>query len=136
MVMSNLQKFNHQQHIEIWKQRITECRQSNMTVRKWCYQNGVSYSQYYKWQAIIFDEVGKEHSSQSCNQEFVELSAIESTTETAPAIKAAENSFLAPLDAKDLNVVAKLSVCGVTVDIYNTATARDICEIIKGIKLC
>ena len=107
-----------------------------MTVRKWGYQNGVSYSQYYKWQAIIFDEVGKEHSSQSCNQEFVELSAIESTTETAPAIKAAENSFLAPLDAKDLNVVAKLSVCGVTVDIYNTATARDICEIIKGIKLC
>lgn len=32
-----------------WRDRIEECRQSGMSVKAWCLQNGLKYTSYYYW---------------------------------------------------------------------------------------
>lgn len=32
-----------------WRERIKECRQSGLSVKAWCLQNGLNNSAYYYW---------------------------------------------------------------------------------------
>lgn len=51
----NLQKFNSKQNLLEWSQRISECRNSGMSVREWCKTHGIAPSTYYNQQRKVFE---------------------------------------------------------------------------------
>ena len=63
-----LQRYNRQEKLSLWGERIRSCRSSGLTVQQWCADNGVSTGSYYKWQRLIFELASAEHEPQ-----FVEL---------------------------------------------------------------
>ena len=52
---TGLQTLNGQNALTLWNERITACRNSGMTVRDWCRENGVSPGSYYRWQRRIYE---------------------------------------------------------------------------------
>ena len=48
-------KAKHESMINIWRQRVMECKTSGLTVRKWCEQNHIGRKTYYYWQKQVWD---------------------------------------------------------------------------------
>ena len=51
---NSLQVYNRQQKLSMWADRVTACRESGMTVRQWCEENGISVKTYYNWQKRLY----------------------------------------------------------------------------------
>ncbi len=45
----------------LWKQRLEEIKQSDLTVGEWCSQNGVSKHAYYYWRKKILDSINDDN---------------------------------------------------------------------------
>ena len=50
----NLQAYNHSRKLAEWAQRVQSCRESGLSVRQWCDENGLSAKTYYYWQHRLF----------------------------------------------------------------------------------
>ena len=50
----NLQAYNHSRKLVEWAQRVQSCRESGLSVRQWCDENGLSPKTYYYWQRKLF----------------------------------------------------------------------------------
>ena len=50
----NLQANNHSRKLAEWAQRVQACRESGLSVRQWCDENGLSAKTYYYWQRKLF----------------------------------------------------------------------------------
>ena len=60
----NLQAYNHNRKLAEWAQRVQSCRESGLSVRQWCDENGLSAKTcdenglsaktYYYWQRRLF----------------------------------------------------------------------------------
>ena len=50
----NLQAYNHGRKLAEWAQRVQSCRESGLSVRQWCDENGLSAKTYYYWQHRLF----------------------------------------------------------------------------------
>ena len=68
----NLQKFNANQNLLEWSQRISECRSSGMSVTAWCKANGIPLSTYYNQQRKVF-EAAKSSSENNQKAQFTEI---------------------------------------------------------------
>ena len=55
--MDKLTRVSHEYRISLWTDRIKECRQSGLTVIKWCEQNNIGIKTYYYWMRKIKREV-------------------------------------------------------------------------------
>ncbi len=44
-----------QANLQVWSQRVPECREGGMPVTQWCESNGISRKTYYRWQKKVFD---------------------------------------------------------------------------------
>ena len=53
----NLQRLNAAQRVELWAERIAECRSSGMSVRAWCRGNEISEKTYYYWQRRLYQQM-------------------------------------------------------------------------------
>ena len=53
----SLQKFNTNQNLLEWSQRISDCKNSGMSVKDWCKVNGIPLSTYYNQQRKVFEAV-------------------------------------------------------------------------------
>lgn len=51
----DLQTLNGQNKLVLWAGRISECRNSGMTVKAWYREHGVCEQTYYKWQRRLFE---------------------------------------------------------------------------------
>lgn len=65
-----LRQMNANQRAEVWIRRIAACRNSGMTVREWCSQEGLSEKTYFYWQHKLYRMVSEESS-------FVEFPAVQ-----------------------------------------------------------
>lgn len=45
--------------LELWNERIQECRSSGLTVSQWCYNNHLTKAKYYYWHKVINESVSK-----------------------------------------------------------------------------
>ena len=45
------------QKMPIWKQRIIECRSSEMGVKAWCKEHGLDFTTYYRWERKILTSI-------------------------------------------------------------------------------
>ena len=52
---SALQVFNENNKVSEWAARITECRNSGLSVREWCEVNHLRTQTYYRWQKRLFE---------------------------------------------------------------------------------
>ena len=51
---TSIQTLGQRQRLLEWSQRVADCRQSGMSVKRWCDENGVSTKTYYTWQKKVF----------------------------------------------------------------------------------
>ena len=52
---TGLQTVNQQRKLSEWAERVTACRSSGLSVKKWCRENSVSEQTYYKWQRRLYE---------------------------------------------------------------------------------
>lgn len=50
-----LQKTKHQIRLEQWRRIVYECRNSDLTVKSWCAENGINVGTYYRWQKKVWE---------------------------------------------------------------------------------
>ena len=53
----NVNAVKHQAKLLEWKDRVTDCRSSGMSVKEWCKENGCSPKTYYRWEQEILGKV-------------------------------------------------------------------------------
>ena len=104
-----LQRLNADQHLAVWTQRITDCRSSGKSVKRWCQENGISEKTYYYWQRRIFKMAQAQQAP-----EFAEL-----------------HSFH-PVSA----VTASLEISGVNVQVYAGADELTLSALFRALSSC
>ena len=46
----------HESHLQLWRGRVMECRNSGKTIAVWCKENGINIKTYYFWQKRVWDK--------------------------------------------------------------------------------
>ena len=100
------QKLNADQRLSEWTQRIEERKNSGISVKNWCRENGVSEKTYYYWQRRIFRGAQGDSSP-----EFAELHG---------------SGFRAP-------TVASLEMAGVSVQVYAGADEQTLHALFRAL---
>ena len=109
----SLQRLNAAQRVELWAERIAECRSSGMSVRAWCMENEISEKTYYYWQRKLYQQL-------VCTTEHVDFAEITHRIQTGQSTGAA----------------VKVCLSGATVEVYPGADAQMIQVILETLKSC
>ena len=56
----------HESLLQLWRDRVMECRSSGKSIAVWCGENGINIKTYYYWQKQVWD---KETQSLICNRQ-------------------------------------------------------------------
>ena len=46
----------HESYLQLWRNRVMECRNSGKTIAVWCKENGINIKTYYFWQKRVWDK--------------------------------------------------------------------------------
>ncbi|MBQ5374132.1 MAG: hypothetical protein UHS32_08075 [Bacteroidaceae bacterium] len=109
---TELQQLNEQTKLAMWAGRISECRNSGLTVKRWCKENGVGEQTYYKWQKRVFALAKAQHETQ-----FAEVTPVVGMRGTA-------------------SVAMTIHVAGVSADIHNGADPSTVEAVLQILKRC
>ena len=109
----SLQTLNAAQRVQIWAERIAECRSSGMSVRAWCRENEISEKTYYYWQRRLYQQMVS-------TAERVDFAEIPQGAQTGQCSGAA----------------AKISLSGATIEVYPGADAQMIRVILQTLQSC
>ena len=119
---TSIQTLGQRQRLLEWSQRVADCRQSGMSVKRWCDENGFSTKTYYTWQKKVFSVMVEQQKLQleAEGQEgcFVELPAPQQIQQT-------------PSD-----LVASVQVGQASVNIYSSADPKLAQAIVLALKSC
>lgn len=100
-------------NLELWQERISECRRSGMTVAEWCKKQGISDKTYYYWHRKLAKL--QNLTGDAVPSTFYEISGnIRNTAE----------------------ITATLHCGGVDADIYSGADEETLLRLCKAIKQC
>ena len=101
-----LQSLDKTQRMEKWAQRVSECRSSGLTVRKWCEQHEINEKTYYYWQRRIWESMNESRSSR-----FVQIPAETATAGQNTAVRirinGAEAEICVGTDAATIEAVCR-----------------------------
>lgn len=104
-----LQAMNQEHTISLWAERISACRNSNLSVAQWCKENKVCVQTYYRWQKKLFTMAQAQQKSRF--------------TEVTPFRAAG-------------NIEVTVRIAGVEADIYRGADAATIEAVLQVLKSC
>ena len=62
---TELIQLNHHRNLAQWQQLVYDCRNSGMTVRAWCAENGISEKTYYYRQRKVWDAAQQQKTEQN-----------------------------------------------------------------------
>ena len=51
----NLIMAKHESMINVWRERVRECKTSGLTVAEWCEKNHINKKTYFYWQKQVWD---------------------------------------------------------------------------------
>ena len=108
-----LQTLNAAQRVQLWAERIAECRSSGMSVRAWCRENEISEKTYYYWQRRLYQQM----ISATQGVDFAEIPRGIQTGQSTGA-------------------AAKVCLSGATVEVYPGADTQMIQGILETLKSC
>ena len=125
METMTLKNLSRQQKLEIWAQCVRECRNSGMSVTKWCVERGINVKTYYYWQQRVFNAVMEQQSSQR-----------ELETLSSGATQFAELPEPMPEEVQTLTgqVIATLRTEKATLDIYAGASAEIVATLCRAMR--
>ena len=109
----SLQTLNAVQRVQLWAERIAECRSSGKSVRAWCRGNEISEKTYYYWQRKLYQQAVS-------TAEGVDFAEIPRTVQTGQSSGAA----------------ATICLSGATVEVYPGADGQIIQVILETLKSC
>ena len=69
----SLVSFNNGQRLAIWAERITACRNSGVSVKRWCAEQKIPITTYYHWQRKVFDAANRSIVPSKQSVQFCEL---------------------------------------------------------------
>lgn len=106
--------------LQIWAERVKECRNSGMSVKAWCAQQGIKVSTFYAWQKRVFNAVSTE---------------VQQTLPNSRPVFA-EIPVELPVQAISTNIAATLRVGDISVDFYENASQGFIEALLRSVKPC
>ena len=77
----DLQVMNGQNKLALWAERVSACRNSGLSVKAWCGENGVNEQTYYKWQKKLFTMAQAQQESR-----FAEVTPVQSVRSSGVAV--------------------------------------------------
>ena len=107
----SIQTLGQRQRLLEWSQRVADCRQSGMSVKRWCNENGVSTKTYYNWQKKVFEAMVEEQREEP---RFARV-----------RVQQPEN-----------NVAATVRIGPAAVDVYTGADAETVAAIVRALTVC
>jgi transposase-like protein len=107
-----LRQLNGQNKLALWAERVSECRNSGLSVTAWCKEHGVCTQTYYKWQKRLFIMAKEQHEVQ-----FAEI---------APIAEAPSNQ----------QASVTVHIAGATVDIHAGADTTTVETVLRILKSC
>lgn len=121
----SIRSLAQRQRLLEWSQRVADCRQSGLSVKRWCDANGVTTKTYYSWQRKVFSfmveqqklqlEVETQEGQEGC---FVELPAPQQIQQTPS------------------NLAASIQIGQASVSIYSGADPKLAQALILAMKSC
>ena len=108
---SALQVYNEQAKLAQWAQVVSQCRDSGVSVRQWCQENGVNVSSYYKWQRKVYAAAQAQQ-----ERSFVEVTPVH--------------------PAAVIGVAVTLRIAGAELEIHNGADAATVEVVLRAVKSC
>lgn len=72
----SLQVLSKQERLAEWSERIMKCRNSGMTVRRWCQENGIAEKSYFYWQRRLFETLSRKQ--EAAEPTFAEVTPLRS----------------------------------------------------------
>ena len=109
----SLQTLNAVQRVQVWAERIAECRSSGKSVRAWCREKEISEKTYYYWQRRLYQQIV----SATERVDFAEIPRGIQTGQSPGA-------------------TAKVCLSGATIELYPGADAQMIQVILETLKSC
>ena len=108
---SGLQVYNEQAKLAQWAQVVSQCRDSGVSVRQWCQENGVNVSSYYKWRRKVYAAAQAQR-----ERSFVEVTPVH--------------------PAAVIGVAVTLRIAGAELEIHNGADAATVEVVLRAVKSC
>ena len=108
---SALQVLNENNKVSEWAERITECRNSGLSVREWCEAKQLCTQTYYRWQKRLFE-----------------------MAQAQQKVQFAEVTPARPL--RSGNVAVTVRIAGNEADIYCGADAATVETVLRVLKSC
>ena len=109
---TGLQQLNGQNKVALWAERISECRNSGLSVKSWCKGKGICEATYYKWQKRIFTMAQAQQEPR-----FAEVTPV--------------------LEAKrDSQIAVSIQAGDVEANIHNGADPATVESVLRILKLC
>lgn len=109
---TELQQLNGQNKVALWTERISECRNSGLSVKTWCRGKGICEATYYKWQKKIFTMAQAQRELQ-----FAEVTPVMA-------------------EARDSRVAMRIQTGGIVAEIHNGADPATVESVLRILKLC
>ena len=109
-----IQSAKAQRSLMEWSQRVADCRNSGQPVTRWCAEHNINPKTYYNWQKKVFAAMVKQQTLQ-----------LEAPQEAKPRFA----ELLPPVIQN--NLVAKVRVGEVSLDVYSGASAEVVAALCK-----
>lgn len=124
--MDNLTIAQHDYKLNLWISRIKDCRESGLTVAKWCESNNVGLKNYYYWMRKIkreaFDAIPPGRKKKSVK-----------VVNASPAVFS-KVDFAEVQDPVKVYSAVTININGIVVDIHDGASEAVILNTIHAIK--
>ena len=82
-MVKDLQAMNQENTVALWAERISACRNSELSVAQWCKENGICVQTYYRWQKKLFTMAQAQQESR-----FAEVTPVQSVRSGGVAVTA------------------------------------------------
>ena len=106
----SLSVVNQQQKLGEWAERVSACRNSGLSVRAWCQENGVSEQTYYRWQRRLYELAQEEREGG-----FAEITPIRRTPGS---------------------IAVTMQIGGAELAVHNGADAATVEAVLRAVKSC
>ena len=105
----DLQAMNQENTLVLWAERISACRNSELSVAQWCKENEVCVQTYYRWQKKLFTMAQAQQESR-----FAEVTPVRTSG----------------------NIAVTVRFSGVEADIHSGADAATVETVLRILKSC
>lgn len=113
-------ELKHQAKLQEWREKIKECRSSELPVKEWCREQRINPTTYYRWEREIFGRV-------KCAQEpGTSLVASETVFAQLPAPKGSSPGIS----------VMTVRMGGMEIDVHAGADAEMLASLFRVLKQC